>query len=676
MITNLLVANRGEIASRIFRTCRMVGIGTVAVYAEPDAGLPFVREADVAVALGGVSSAESYLVVEKILDAARRSGADAIHPGFGFLSENAEFAEAVIAAGFVWVGPSPANIAAMGSKMEAKKLAATARVPILPWAEVVGEDHSQWLASADEVKYPILVKATAGGGGRGMRIVTRAEELVEAVASARREAKASFGDARVFMERYLPAPRHIEFQVFGDTHGNVIHLGERECSIQRRFQKIVEEAPSTALSEATRREMGHDAVSLAKAIKYIGAGTVEFVYNDAVDAEGPSYYFLEMNTRLQVEHPVTECITGTDLVQWQIDVANGLPLPLTQSQVLWRGHAIEVRLYAEDASADFMPTYGHLRAYEPQLPLPLGIRFENGVESGSMISTSFDPMLAKVISHAPTRDLAAASLRTALQELTIHGITTNRDYLCAVLADADFLAGHTTTAFVKNHPELLTRAVAPHVLCVHAIAAVLVGSLQRRRCDLQWGFADPGWRNLRSQRQRISYREAITSRENNDATVIADYAWTDRSNGFVVGLNGEDASGQVLHTVSLDPHTDRITLTIDGLTYTLTVRVLSDRTWVNSSTAQTELIEVPRFPMMSVNAAAAGPMAPVPGRIVAVSCTAGDRVEAGQTLVVLEAMKMEHRIEAAAPATVGEVLCAVGDQVDAHQLLVRLDVTP
>ncbi len=676
MITNLLVANRGEIASRIFRTCRILGIHTVAVYAEPDAGLPFVREADAAVALGGVSAAESYLVVEKILDAARRSGADAIHPGFGFLSENAEFASAVSAAGFVWVGPSPANIAAMGSKMEAKKLAAAARVPILPWAEVVGGDHDQWLACAEEVRYPILVKATAGGGGRGMRIVQRADELIEAVAGARREAKASFADGRVFMERYLPTPRHIEFQVFGDTHGNVIHLGERECSIQRRFQKIIEEAPSRALTDAMRAEMGHAAVSLAKAIDYIGAGTVEFVYNDPTDSEASSYFFLEMNTRLQVEHPVTECITGTDLVQWQIDIANGLPLPLNQGQVETRGHAIEVRLYAEDPTADFLPTYGHLRAYEPSLPLGRGIRFENGVESGSTISTSFDPMLAKVISHAPNRELAAGNLRATLAGLSIHGVTTNRDYLCRVLGDADFLAGSTTTAYVADHPDLLISAVPSHILRLHTVAAVLVGSLQRRRCDLQWGFADPGWRNLRSQRQRFTYRRATTRTDGDEAVVATDYQWTDRAGSFVVGIDGQDSSGRVMQTVALDAQTDRITLTVDGLTFTLNVRVLADRTWVNSSTAQTDLIEVPRFSVTSDRAIAAGPMAPVPGRVVAVNCAVGQRVEAGQTLAVLEAMKMEHRIEAAVAAIVGEVLCAVGDQVDAHQLLVRLDAVP
>jgi propionyl-CoA carboxylase alpha chain len=673
MIAKLLVANRGEIASRIFRTCRLLGIGTVAVYAEPDVGLPFVREADVAVALGGMSATESYLDVGKILDAARRSGADAIHPGFGFLSENAAFAQAVIDAGFTWVGPTPANITAMGTKVEAKELAAVAGVPVLPSAVASGDESAEWARAAQTVGYPILVKASSGGGGRGMRIVMSPDELADAVVGARREAAASFGDATVFLERYLPAPRHIEIQVFGDTFGNVIHLGERECSIQRRHQKIVEEAPSPVLTDAMRNAMCTAAVGLAKAIAYVGAGTVEFLYDDADTTATPQFFFLEMNTRLQVEHPVTECLTGADLVRWQIDVANGLPLPLTQEQVETRGAAIEVRLYAEDPAQDFLPTFGHMHAYESG-PSGAGIRFENGVESGSDISTAFDPMVAKVIAHAPTRTQAAAMLRRALAGLRLHGPVTNRDYLVAVLGSDDYLAGNTTTAFVVEHPELLGGTIDAATRDLHLVAATLVGSLQRRRCDRRWTFAPAGFRNLPSQPLRFRYHGAA-----GEATV--GYMWSpfDPTRCSVTTMTGSSTSSEsAVHIVAarcIDPHTDELTLESGGITCTLTVRVLEGRTWVNSVEGQTEWVEIDRFPSVSTADAAGGPIAPVPGRVVAVNVAVGQAVEAGDILVVMEAMKMEHRIEAGSAGVVGEILCAVGEQVDAHQVLVTITST-
>ncbi len=661
MIRTLLVANRGEIASRIFRTCRMMGLRTVAVYAAPDATLPFVREADIAVALGGSSATESYLVVEKILDAARRSGADAIHPGFGFLSENASFAQAVIDAGLTWVGPTPANITAMGTKVEAKVLAASAGVPVLPSAVAEGDDPAGWAAAATSVGYPVLVKASSGGGGRGMRIVTAAASLIEAVTGARREALASFGDATVFLERYLPAPRHIEFQVFGDTHGNVIHLGERECSVQRRHQKIVEEAPSPVLGEEMRELMAGAAVGLARAIGYVGAGTVEFLYDDSGGT--PEFFFLEMNTRLQVEHPVTEFLTGSDLVQWQIDVANGLPLPLRQDQVERRGHAIEVRLYAEDPTNGFLPTFGHLHTYEIGRSGP-GLRYEHGVESGSDVTTFFDPMLAKVVAHAPTRLAAASRLADALSAMAIHGVTVNRDYLVAVLSDADFLAGATTTAFVDAHPGLLTAGVSPADELAH-VAAVVVASARSRHASDLWSFAPTGWRNVPSQRHEMTLRSG-------ERSVRVDFEWSSARPDQVRLMIDEidHPVGIVRHERTHDA--DELTLDLGAITRSVRVSSKCDLMWANSAAGQTAWSLEPRFTPPAAGAAAGGPIAPVPGRVVAVHVVEGQPVVAGDALVTMEAMKMEHRIEADVDGVVTELRCAVGDQVDAHQLLVVL----
>jgi propionyl-CoA carboxylase alpha chain len=662
-ISKLLVANRGEIASRIFGTCRLMGISTVAVYAEPDASLPFVSEADFGVGLGGSSATESYLVIDKILDAARRSGADSIHPGFGFLSENATFAQAVLDAGFTWVGPTPANIVAMGTKVEAKALAAAAGVPILPSAVANGDDPASWMLAANDVGFPILVKASSGGGGKGMRIVRAQSELVEAITSARREAASSFGDPTVFMERYLPAPRHIEIQVFGDTHGNVIHLHERECSIQRRHQKILEETPSVTLSEAMRERMCTAAVGLAKSIGYVGAGTVEFLYERSADGS-ESFYFLEMNTRLQVEHPVTECITGQDLVRWQIEVARGLPLPLVQAQIPRIGAAIEVRLYAEDPINDFMPTFGHLHAYE-HANTP-GIRYDDGIASGCEITTYFDPMIAKIVSHAPTRAEAASRLASALRGLKLHGPTTNRDYLAAIVSSNAFRSGDTTTAFVEQHAELLAGELSESDRFDHLVAATLVGSIQRRRCDMNWGFAPAGFRNVPSEPLRFAY-------ESTAGIHAVSYTWHpfDQTKCHVE-VDGRSTDARIVSRSSIDPHTDRITIESDGITSTHSVRVLTGRTWVNDARGQSTFVELSKFPAAAAGGGAHGPIAPVPGRVVAVHVAVGQRVAAGETLVVMEAMKMEHRIEAPHDGVVSELFCAVGDQVDAHQVLVTI----
>ncbi len=665
-ISTLLVANRGEIARRIMRTARLLGMRTVAVYSEPDRDAPFVREADVAVALGGSSASESYLRSEAIIAAAVRSGADAIHPGYGFLSENADFADAVVNAGLIFVGPTPDNIRRMGGKIGAKQIATAAGMPTLPSAQIEGDDQAEWLASAERVGYPVLIKASAGGGGKGMRAVHSPETLVDEVVSARREAASSFGDGTVFVERYLAAPRHIEVQIFGDTHGNVVHLNERECSVQRRHQKIIEEAPSPAVSPELRDRMGSASVALVKSIGYVGAGTVELLL------EGDEFFFLEMNTRLQVEHPVTECITGTDLVRWQLEVAQGATLPLTQDRIELRGSAIEVRLYAEDPSNDFLPTFGRLSEYRTgSTP---GIRYDGGVESGSEISTFYDPMLGKIISHAPTRREAAGRLQRALREMAIHGVTTNRDYLVEVLGEEDFLAGDTFTSYVGLHSDLLRPTVESSALDSHVAAAVIAGALARRCADSMWSFAPAGWRNLTSQRNLISYESPFS-----DEPLAVAYAWQGRKNDSVLmSISGSpDLNVRILsvqnETLASGSQRHTLVLEIDSMAETFHVRTEGDTTWVNSSIGQFEFDEVPRFPISSIAAAAGGPTAPVPGRVVAVSVQAGDRVEANQTLVVMEAMKMEHRIEAAVAAVVREVLCVVGDQVDAHQVLVELD---
>jgi propionyl-CoA carboxylase alpha chain len=439
-ITRVLVANRGEIARRVFQTATEMGISTVAVYADGDADAPFVKDADTAIALRGRTATETYLNVDKVLDAARRSGADAIHPGYGFLSENADFASAVEAAGLVWIGPPPEAIAAMGDKLSAKELMRAADVPTLP-ARELGPD-ADVLEGAAAVGYPLLIKASAGGGGRGMRVVREESELDSATSGARREAANAFGDDTIFMERWLPACRHVEIQILGDQHGNLLHCFERECSIQRRHQKVIEEAPSSAVTEVIRERMGQAAVAAGKQLGYYSAGTVEFLL------DGDDFWFLEVNTRLQVEHPVTEEITGLDLVREQLRIAEGESLGYEQDDLSIHGHAIEARLYAENAQKNFLPSPGTVALWEPSERVDA--RYDSGIESGSVIGTEFDPMLAKVIVHAPTRREAALRLARALETTRLNGMISNRDFLVATLRTPEFLAGDTTTDFIDR----------------------------------------------------------------------------------------------------------------------------------------------------------------------------------------------------------------------------------
>jgi propionyl-CoA carboxylase alpha chain len=641
-VRTLLVANRGEIARRVFRTAHDMGLATVAVFSDADAELPFVREADAAVRLPGNAATETYLRGDLIIEAARRSGADAIHPGYGFLSENAGFARAVTEAGLTWVGPTPEAIDAMGSKLGAKLLMRDAGVPTLPWATEV--------TRADDVGYPLLVKASAGGGGRGMRIVRSADELADAVASARREAASAFGDDTVFLERYLEAPRHVEVQIFADTHGNVVSLFERECSIQRRHQKIVEESPSPAVDAALRTEMGAAAVAAARAVGYVGAGTVEFV----LAADG-SYFFLEMNTRLQVEHAVTELVTGLDLVRLQLLFAAGAPLPAAALNAMLTGHAIEVRLYAEDVENDFLPVTGRLRSFE----IPPGVRVDSGVESGSVVSPYYDAMIAKVVAHESTRTDAAVTLAVALRAARLHGVTTNRDLLVRILGDPEFLAGATDTGFLERHDpaELGSPLLSTDVEASHAVAAVLALQTVRRAVAEAGRGAPSGWRNNPSQPQHVE----LTSRAE---TYVVDYAFG--RDGIELSVNGESRD-VVMHSAA--DHV--IDATIDGIRRRYFVVIPPDASVidVDSPLGSSSYLVVARFPEPGALVVAGSLVAPMPGTVVRVVVEVGAAVSKGQPLVVLEAMKMEHTVTSPTDGTVVDLRVQPGQQVDAGAVL-------
>jgi propionyl-CoA carboxylase alpha chain len=657
-IRSLLVANRGEIARRVFRTAGALGIRTVAVFSDPDADAPHVRDADVAVPLGGSTSTETYLDLEKVLDAARRSGADAIHPGYGFLSENAEFAKACSEAGVLFVGPAPDSITEMGLKDRAKEIARKAGVPVLPDAVIEGDDETSWREAGDQVGYPLLVKATAGGGGKGMRRVDGPADLVEAIRGARREAGSSFGNTTVFCERYLAVARHVEIQVFGDAHGNAIHLGERECSVQRRHQKVLEEAPSPAVDAELRERMGATAVSLVRELGYLGAGTVEYLLDDSTG----QFYFLEMNTRLQVEHPVTEEVTGLDLVRLQLDVAQGKPLGFTQQDVHQRGHALEVRLYAEDTTRGFLPTPGPLYRYShPDLP---GIRFEDGVAAPGEVSPYYDPMLAKVVAHGDTRIEAAARLAAALDATQVHGTITNRESLAALLREPDFLAGKTHTDFLDRHLDLLRpRHTTPDV--VHLAAAVAVGVARRRAAAPVAVHVEPGFRLIPGRPLTSTTWTAADGHE------------------IAIGYSLGAASGDTALTLEVDGErhelglrglgTAQVRVGFAGLEHHCTVvEYVDGSVWVNSPGTQTSWRQEPRLPDPDAVAAEGGPVAQMSGTVVHVGVEPGDVVETGQTLVVLEAMKMEHPALAAGPGVVDAVLVEVGQYVEAKTTLVTV----
>ncbi|MGW4405527.1 ATP-binding protein [Nonomuraea sp. NPDC004702] len=618
MITRLLVANRGEIARRVFRTCRSLGVSTVAVFSDADSGAPHAREADLTVRLPGAHPAETYLAVDRIIEACRVSGADAVHPGYGFLSENAAFARAVLDAGLTWVGPPPEAIEAMGSKIAAKRLMAEAGVPVLPSLD---------LAAPDE--FPLLVKASAGGGGRGMRIVRHPGELAAEVESARREAEAAFGDGAVFAEPLLEAARHVEVQVLADGHGTVWALGERECSVQRRHQKVVEECPSPGISERTRELLCAAAVRAARRIGYVGAGTVEFL------VKGERVAFLEMNTRLQVEHPVTELVFGVDLVRLQLEVAEGAALP--SGPPAPRGHAIEARLYAEDAA--YVPQTGVLRRFE----VPGDVRVDSGVESGSRVSPHYDAMLAKIVAYGATRAEAARKLAASLRGARLHGLTTNRDLLLEIVTSPAFLAGETNTAFLSPGAPLSPPSSPPSGDGgLPALAAALAMAAGRRRAAPVLAGLPSGWRNVRSQPARARFEEA-------------DVVYDPLPAGVTV--------------VSARP--EEVVLERDGLRRTFHVARYDgdERVYVDSPMGAAVLTPVPRLPEPVEHVAPGSLLAPMPGSVLRVEVAEGDTVARGQPVLVLEAMKMEHRIATPAGGVVSDVRVEKGQQVEAGAVL-------
>ncbi|MDE3115373.1 MAG: ATP-grasp domain-containing protein [Pseudomonadota bacterium] len=655
----LLIANRGEIARRIIRTAHRMGIETVAVHSEADARAPFVREATRAVAIGPAAPAESYLVIENVIEAARKAGADAIHPGYGFLSENVEFARACVEAGIVFVGPPPAAISAMGLKDEAKAIMAEAGVPVVPG--YFGEDQSpdRLMAEAERIGYPILIKAVAGGGGKGMRRVDAPEDFEENLLSCRREAARAFGNDRVLLERYILGPRHVEVQVFADGHGHVVHLFERDCSVQRRHQKVLEEAPAPNLPEALRAAMREAAVKAAAAIGYVGAGTVEFIVE--TEAAEMSFFFMEMNTRLQVEHPVTECITGFDLVEWQLRVARGETLPVTQHDICVSGHAVEARLYAEDPQTGFLPSIGRLSRLE--FGSGPGIRIDSGVEEGGTITPHYDPMIAKLIAYGPDRAEVIDRLIAALDATVVDGVRTNRAYLAQLLDHPVFRSGTMTTGFIAERGEELAAAPqVPEELYAVAAAALalpnppppgdaspwtafgafrLNGPLVRQ---IDFG-ADPG-----------SRRHLRVTCEGDQVTVEGleqDYA------GQARWLDGktfeEDFFGTIARNVVI-ARPEAVELRREGQTFVLVRGRAGEETGGGAGSGRI--------------------LTPMPGKVVSVHVEAGTRVEAGARLVVVEAMKMEHRIVAPVAANVLAVKVAAGDQVGEGAVLIELEPEP
>jgi propionyl-CoA carboxylase alpha chain len=651
-ISKLLVANRGEIAARIIRTAHALGIATVAVYSDPDAGAPYVTLADEAVRLPGAAPADTYLRGEEIIAAAAATGADAVHPGYGFLSENAAFARACADAGLIFVGPAPETIQAMGDKVAAKAMMAAAGVPVLPGV-TVGPDALDPGAVASAVGFPLLVKAAFGGGGRGMRLVSDPAQLADAVGAARREAAAAFGDGTVFLERYIPDPRHVEVQILGDTYGDVIHLFERECSIQRRYQKIVEESPSPGVDSDLRAALTAAAVTAGRAVGYTGAGTVEFV----LGRDG-WFYFLEMNTRLQVEHPVTEEVTGLDLVELQLRIAEGEPLPPEARAAVLSGHAIEVRLYAEDVAAGFLPVTGPLHRFA--IPSGPGLRIETGYQDGSTISPHYDAMLAKVIAHGRTRADAARRLARALHTAEIHGVTTNRDLLVAILREPDFLAGATDTGYLTRHePAALAATANAADIPAHALAAALARQAANRAAAPVLGTLPSGWRNVFSAPQRVSYTAAKEQ---------YDVAYRVLGDTVQASVNGAPLGQAIRHAAG----TDRVDLEIDGTRRVYRVHRVGPQkpdTYVDASDGSTALTEVPRFGDPDQLAPAGSLLAPMPGLVRRVLVEIGAVVTAGQPLLVLEAMKMEQTVAAPAAGVVAELRVKAGEQVNTGQVL-------
>jgi 3-methylcrotonyl-CoA carboxylase alpha subunit len=645
MFGTLLIANRGEIACRIARTARRLGIRTVAVYSDADAHAAHVAACDEAVHIGGPRPQESYLRGDVILDAARRAGANAIHPGYGFLSENADFATACARAGIVFVGPSPQAIAAMGSKSAAKALMEKAGVPLTPGYHGERQDPDFLLEQARRIGFPVLIKAVSGGGGKGMRRVDAAEDFASALASCQRESAASFGDSRVLVEKYLSPARHIEVQVFGDTHGNVEYLFERDCSVQRRHQKVIEEAPAPGMTPERRRRMGEAAVAAARAVNYAGAGTVEFI----AGANG-DFYFMEMNTRLQVEHPVTEMITGLDLVEWQLRVAAGERLPLEQDALGIRGHAIEARVYAEDPARDFLPSIGTLEYLSPPETSP-AVRIDTGVRQGDEITPYYDPMIAKLIVHGTNREDALVRLRAALADYQVAGVNTNIEFLHRLTRAPSFVDARLDTALIERERELLfaPRLPAPRALWDLATLAFLRSTYGNGTADSPWDDAT-GWRLGAGGQRHWTLRNAGKS-EHLRVTVAGS------SSSVEIGGESHRASAAFAADGSVEATIDGELVRAHAFTRGHFTHLYRDGAHHVFELADPYLPE-------SVGSDHAGELvAPMPGRVIAVLVSEGARVTQGTALVIMEAMKMEHTVTAPAAGVVAAIHCAVGDQV-------------
>ena len=637
-IKKLLIANRGEIASRIIKSAHQMGISTVAIYTDPDANSPYVREAKEAFKLDS-----SYLDSKAIIEIATTANVDAIHPGYGFLSENSNFANLVSKSNIKWVGPSANAIKKMGDKLTAKKLSEKANVPTLPMTSDPKE--------AKKIGYPLLIKAAAGGGGKGMRIVKSQKELKESIASAQREAEGGFGDKRVFIERYIAKSRHIEIQILGDSYGNIVHLGERECSIQRRHQKVVEESPSPVVDEELRNKMGSAAIKIASLLKYESAGTVEFLFDEATK----EFWFLEVNTRLQVEHPVTEEVTGIDLVREQLKIANGEPLDFSQEDIEWFGSSIEVRLYSEDPGNNFLPVTGKLIAFEPtEDPL---VRWDTGVETGSEITPNFDPMLAKIISYGETRVEAANKLALALENSHFGGLKTNRDYLISILRSDEFLKGNTTTDFLEkakikdeinlNEEEIYFLAIA---------ASMWIQGKNRYESEVLSNLSS-GWNNARLPMQEIKLQfndELLTVKYKNNRDEIFT---TDKNNS--AKINTWDKN---FIDVEIDNTRIRSKVTFDN-----------ELLLIQSKSGDVLFKILPKFETVKKVAIEGGLNAPMPGKVVEIKIKKGAKIKKGDTLIILEAMKMEHKVLAPSDGKVKEILIHKDEQVENGATLVVLD---
>lgn len=655
MFEIVLVANRGEIAVRVIRTLRRLGIRSVAVYSDPDEGARHVQEADEAVRLGPAVARESYLNIDKVVEAAVRTGSQAIHPGYGFLSENADFASACERAGVVFLGPPAQAIQVMGDKITAKNAVASFDVPVVPGVAKPGLSDDELATAADEVGYPVLIKPSAGGGGKGMRLVEDPARLREALAGARREAASSFGDDTLFIERFVLRPRHIEVQVLADTHGNIVHLGERECSLQRRHQKVIEEAPSPLLDEATRARIGAAACNTARSVDYVGAGTVEFI----VSADRPDeFFFMEMNTRLQVEHPVTEAVTGLDLVEWQVRVAAGEKLTIAQDDIELRGHAIEARVYAEDPARGFLPTGG--RVLQVSEPSGDGVRVDSSLLTGTLVGSDYDPMLSKVIAHGTDRDEALAKLDRALSRTAILGVQTNIEFLRFLLADERVRAGDLDTALLDERVADFAPLPAPDdVLAAAGLYRQSALAFRARRfADSPWA-APTGWRVGGTPAPvRTDMRTPLRSE------TVSVWGLPEAATVQVGGGETQCAAVQVARS--------RMTVTLDGLRREYRWAEADRHLWIADERGTWHLREAEENKIhRAAGAQRAEIVSPMPGSVIAVQASSGDDVSEGDVVVVVEAMKMEHSLAAPVSGQV-EVLVSVGDQVTVDQVLARL----